>query len=90
MHLSSTLTCLPENVLVNKNCEVWDSLETAFEGFLAMNRAKRTSKSADLPIIARLEAAACDLQVRDLIQGTPDGAIKTPQWRSRSKFALKS
>ena len=39
--------------------------------------------------MALFEAAACDLQVRDLMHGIPDGAIITPQCLSRSRLATK-
>ncbi len=58
----------------------------ALDGFAAMNSTYNESKSFDRPIIARFEAAEWDLQVKDRMHGVPDGAMITPQCRSRSRL----
>lgn len=53
-------------------------------GFFRMYSARRVSKSPDLPITDLLDDEEWDLQVRERMQGFPEGAMMTPQWRSRS------
>ena len=59
-------------------------------GWLCRYSFKRTSKSLMRFLTALFEAIECDLQVRDLMQGTPEGPIITPQCLFKSRFSKEA
>ena len=61
--------------------------EIFFGGWLWRYSFKSTSKFLILFFTERFEAIEWDLHVSDLIQGTPEGPIMTPQCLFKSRFS---